>query len=389
MTGSIIVIGGGFAGVYAALAAARTAGDAANVTLLSREPRLVMRPRLFEAEPETLHAELPALLETTGVAFVQGEAETLDLPARAIRLALGQTLPFDRLVVATGSVMRRPAIPGAEAAFSIDTQAEAIAFDRRLATCAGRQGPTIPGPTIIVVGAGFTGVELALNLRDRLIHHAGPAVGERARILLIDQAREVGPELGAGPRPAIEAALAAARVDLRLDAQVSALSADEVRLADGEVIAADAVVLCTGLHAAPFLRHLPGARDALGRIRVDSHLAIPDAPGLFVAGDAAWAATEPGHSTLMSCQHAMPLGKVAGENAARSLLGRELLDYAQPRYVTCLDLGRSGAVLTAGWDRQVQATGEEAKALKRQINTRLIYPPEGSREEILRASIPA
>jgi NADH dehydrogenase len=384
MTGSIIVVGGGFAGVYAALAAARTAGDAANVTLLSREPRLVMRPRLFEADPETLHAELPALLETTGVAFVQGEAEALDLPARAIRLASGRTLPFDRLVVATGSVMRRPAIPGAEAAFSIDTQADAIAFDQRLAACAGR-----PEPTIVVVGAGFTGVELALNLRDRLIRHAGPAAGERARILLIDQAREVGPELGAGPRPAIEAALAAARVDLRLDVQLAALSASEVRLADGEVIAANAVVLCTGLHAAPFLRNLPGARDALGRIRVDSHLGIPDAPGIFVAGDAAWAATEPGHSTLMSCQHAMPLGKVAGENAARSLLGRELLDYAQPRYVTCLDLGRSGAVLTAGWERQVQATGEEAKALKRQINTRLIYPPSGSREEILRASIPA
>jgi NADH dehydrogenase len=343
-----------------------------------------MRPRLFEADPETLHTELDALLTTAGVRFVQGEAESLALQAHEIRLASGQALVFDRLVVATGSVMRRPSLPGAESAFSIDTQADAVALDARLAACAW--GDT---PTIAIVGAGFTGIELALNLRDRLARHAGREAGERAHIILIDQAREVGPELGAGPRPAIEAALAAARVDLRLDTRVSGMTGEEIRLANGAVIAADAVVLCTGLQAAPFLRHLPGARDTLGRIRVDSHLGIADAPGIFLAGDAAWAATEPGHSTLMSCQHAMPLGKVAGENAARSLLGQPLLDYAQPRYSTCLDLGRSGAVLTMGWDRQVQATGEEAKAIKRQINTQLIYLPEGSREALLQASIPA
>jgi len=384
MTGSILVIGGGFAGVYAALAATRTAGDAARVTLVSREPRLVMRPRLFEADPETLHAELPELLDPTGVTFVQGEAESIDLGARAVHLASGETLPFDRLVVATGSVMRRPSLPGAETAFSIDTQAEAVAFDRRLAACARHEAPTI-----VVVGAGFTGVELALNLRDRITRHAGAAAGENAHIVLLDQAREVGPELGAGPRPTIEAALADARVTLRLDVHLAALSDNQVRLADGEVIDAEAVVLCTGLHAAPFLRRLPGARDELGRIRVDAHLAIPVAPEVFVAGDAAWAATEPGHSTLMSCQHAIPLGKVAGENAARRLLRQPLLDYAQPRYVTCLDLGRSGAVFTAGWERRVEMAGEEAKQMKRRINTELIYPPRGSREEILRASIPA
>src|SRR5690606_14927048 len=125
--GSILVVGGGFAGVYAALAAKRAATDA-RVMLVSREPRLVMRPRLFEAAPETLHAELEQLLATAGVQFVQGEAAAVDLADRQLRLADGRILHFDRLVVATGSVMRRPAIPGADQAFSIDTQAEAIAF---------------------------------------------------------------------------------------------------------------------------------------------------------------------------------------------------------------------------------------------------------------------
>ena len=89
---------------------------------------------------------------------------------------------------------------------------------------------------------------------------------------------------------------------------------------------------------------------------------------------------------MFSCQHALRLGKVAGENAARDLLALPLVPYRQTRYVTCLDLGRSGAVLTQGWDRVPQKTGDEAKAVKTQINRVRIYPPKGSRAEILAAS---
>ncbi|HEY9568985.1 MAG TPA: hypothetical protein VIR38_12905, partial [Thalassobaculum sp.] len=79
-----------------------------------------------------------------------------------------------------------------------------------------------------------------------------------------------------------------------------------------------------------------------------------------------------------SCQHALQTGRLAGENAARDLLGLPLQPYAQLRYVTCLDLGRSGAVLTQGWDRAVAQTGAEAKALKQRINREIIYPPTGA-----------
>lgn len=84
---------------------------------------------------------------------------------------------------------------------------------------------------------------------------------------------------------------------------------------------------------------------------------------------------ESGHRTLMSCQHAMPLGRIAGNNAMADLLGVPATAYAQPRYVTCLDLGPWGAVLTHGWQREVKLAGAEAKALKRQINRQWIYPP--------------
>jgi NADH dehydrogenase len=383
MPDKILVIGGGFAGFWAAVAARRVAGSRAEVSLVSREPVLEIRPRLYEARPETLAVALLPLLRKVDVGFVRGDAIGLDAAAKTVTLAAGDRLAYDRLVIATGSRMRRPPVPGAEAAFSVDTQADAIALDRRLAEIVR----DIAAPTIAVVGAGFTGIELALELRDRLTAHGADGAAERLRIVLIDRAETIGPELGPGPRPQIEAALAAAGVELCLGATVQALAADRVSFAGGSVLAADAVVLATGMTAAPFAGEVPGARDALGRVIVDATLRAPAAPEIFVAGDAAAADTGDGHPTLQSCQHAGQLGRVAGENAARDLVGLPPLSYTQLRYVTCLDLGRSGAVISQGWERRVEKTGQEGKAVKRWINTKLIYPPvDGTAEALLASS---
>jgi NADH dehydrogenase len=382
MPDKILVVGGGFAGFWAAVAARRVAGSRAEVTLVSREPVLEIRPRLYEARPETLAVALLPLLRKIDVGFVRGEAVRLEAAAKLVTLTAGDRLTYDRLVVATGSRMHRPPVPGAEAAFSVDTQAEAVAFDRRL----GEIARGVAEPAIAVVGAGFTGIELALELRDRLVVHGADGAAERLRVVLIDRAETVGPELGPGPRPQIEAALAAAGVELRLGAAVRALAADRVSFADDSVLTADAVVLATGMAASPFAAEVPGARDALGRVIVATTLRAPATPEVFVAGDAAAADTGDGHRTLQSCQHAGQLGRVAGENAARDLLGLPLLPYTQLRYVTCLDLGRSGAVISKGWERQVEKTGGEGKAVKRWINTQLIYPPTDGTAEALLAS---
>jgi len=383
MPDEILVIGGGFAGFWAAVAARRVAGDRAAVTLVSREPVLQMRPRLYEARPETLGVDLLPLLGSVGIRFVAGEATGLDVAGRRVAMRSGERLSYGRLVVAAGSRMKRPAVEGADDAYSIDTQEEAVAFDRRLQAVAA----TATAPTVAIVGAGFTGIELALELRDRIAGHGGATLGERARIVLLDRADVVGPELGPGPRAEIETALADARVELKLAATVTGLAANRVTLADGTVIAADAVVLTTGMTAAGFVGHLPGDRDALGRLIVDRTLRASAAAGVFVSGDSAAVDTGDGHLALQSCQHALQTGRFAGENAARDLLGLPLLPYAQLRYVTCLDLGRSGAVLTQGWDRTVAQAGPATKALKLRINREVIYPPTtGSGDALLALS---
>jgi NADH:ubiquinone reductase (H+-translocating) len=379
----VLIIGAGFAGFWAAVAARRVAGAKAKITLVAPEPSLVIRPRLYEARPETLAVPVLPLLSKVDISFVRGEATRLDTAAKTVTLASGEQLTYDRLVVATGSRMRRPPVPGAELAYSVDTQEEAIAFDRRLNEIAR----DVKDSTVAVVGAGFTGLELALELRDRLVAHGGTSAAERLRIVLIDRAETIGPELGPGPRPEIEAALAADRVELRLGAGVRTLSKDRVTFDDGSVVTADAVVLSTGMTASPFAAQVPGERDRLRRVVVDATLKAPAAPEVFVAGDAGAADTGDGHQTLQSCQHAGQLGRVAGENAARDLLGLPLVPYSQSRYLTCLDLGRSGAVITQGWERQVEKTGAEGKAFKRWVNTQLIYPPaHGNADALLAAS---
>jgi NADH:quinone reductase (non-electrogenic) len=223
-------------------------------------------------------------------------------------------------------------------------------------------------------------------LRDRVAGHGTPMIAERMHLDLLDRSRVVGPELGPGPRPAIEAALRAARVTLHLDVTIAALARDRVTLADGSSMLYDAVVLTTGMVAATFAGEIPGAHDELGRVLVDDALRAPAAPDLFVAGDAAAAATtDAGPLALQSCQHALQMGRFAGENAARHVLGMPTRPYWQPRYITCLDLGRSGAVWTEGWERAVKQTGAEAKALKQRINKVVIYPPAGASADRLLA----
>src|SRR3546814_12137034 len=88
-----------------------------------------MRPRLDEARPETLGVDLLPLLAKTGVRFIAGEATGLELGDGAVVLGTGARVGYDRLVVATGSRMRRPPVPGSEETYSIDTQGDAVALE--------------------------------------------------------------------------------------------------------------------------------------------------------------------------------------------------------------------------------------------------------------------
>jgi NADH dehydrogenase len=109
----------------------------------------------------------------------------------------------------------------------------------------------------------------------------------------------------------------------------------------------------------------------------------------FAAGDAAHAIVDDRHNSVMSCQHARPMGRFAGYNVVCDFVGKPMLPLRIDWYTTILDLGPWGAVYTEGWDRRVVATGAAAKRTKQLINCERIYPPRsGNRRQILDAAAP-
>ena len=239
----------------------------------------------------------------------------------------------------------------------------------------------------MIVGGGFTGIELAAEMPARL----GVMLGSKAnvRVVLLERALDICPDLGDVPRPIIKQALDECGVEVKTSAAVTLIDADSVLISTGERIATNTVIWTAGVRANPLAAQIEGEHDAYGRINVDAYLRANSAKSVFVTGDMARAATDDaGNVTLMSCQHALSLGRVAGHNAAAELVGLPTHAYSQPKYVTCLDLGAWGALYTEGWDRQIKMKPYEAKELKRAINRQWIYPPLADREAVFAIANP-
>lgn len=382
MNKTLLVAGSGFAGTWAAIAAARALDRAArtdlDILVVSPAAELHIRPRLYEAGLDGMAPPLGELFRAIGVRHLPAWVRAID-PATGtaeVEEVGGGRRPcaWDRLVLATGSVLFRPPIPGlAEHAFDIDQLDSARALDRHLHALAS-QPPSAARDTVVVAGGGFTGIECASEMPARLRGLFGAQ--RPVRVVLLERAPVVGPELGSGPRALIEESLAANGVEVITGEGAARVDAGGLVTGSGRRIDAATVVWTAGARAEGLAARLPGTHDALGRVEVDACLRAPAAPTVFVAGDVARAvADDAGHVALMSCQHALSLGRVAGYNAAADLLGLPLHAYRQPKYVTCLDLGPWGAIFTEGWDRQVVLREAEAKNLKRDINTLWIYPP--------------
>ncbi|MDA1098387.1 MAG: FAD-dependent oxidoreductase [Proteobacteria bacterium] len=389
----LLIIGGGYAGVWAAMAAAGRARDskaALNICLLSRDAYLTHRPRLYECRPQDMRTPLVQVLEPIGVRLALGEVMAIDAGQRRVQ-AQGEDggammYGYDGLILAAGSVPRPAPWELSNArTWNIDSYHGAVELDRHLKDLLAAPEPAGHEDTVVIIGAGFTGIELAAEMRARLAEHGGVARADRARVILIDAAARVSEDLGPGPRPHILAALQTARVELRLSEKVRRIEGDQVFLDDGSQISAATVIVTTGVQANELAASLGLETDPSGRLLVDANLRVKGVQGIHAAGDMAHALTDASHVALMSCQHAMPMGKFAGYNAASELLNLPPLPYQQPIYRTCLDLGQWGAVFSTGWDRQVEMVKEAAKARKRFINTEVIYPPTNDREAILAA----
>ncbi|WP_313442534.1 FAD-dependent oxidoreductase [Novosphingobium sp.] len=384
---TILVAGSGFAGVWAVLAASRAialAGheDRIDVIMVAPQPKLAIRPRFYEAVLENMEPDVSELLTAVGARFIDGIIETIGAEAHEATVLRNdgrrETIGWNRFVLATGSRVAMPPIPGlAEHAFTVDRLDQAHRLDAHVNAL-----PDLPDTparrTVVVAGGGFTGLEAATELHERL---SAMFAAQSLRVVIVDPAQEIGAEFGAEAGKTVRDALSEIGIEQRPGVLLSAVDADGAQRSDGSRIEAATVVWAAGVRAHPLAAEIPGEHDGAGRVASDRYLRAPAAPEIFVTGDTVKAATDDaGNFNLMTCQHALSLGRVAGYNAAAELVGLPLHPYSQPKYVTCLDLGAWGAMYSEGWDRQVKLTRAEGKKLKQEINRVWIYPPAADRE---------
>jgi NADH dehydrogenase len=390
----ILIIGAGFAGMWSALSAARLLDKHNNtdteVAVLAPQAELRIRPRFYEPNVANMAAPLGELFDAVGVRFIKGSVEEIDVASKqvAYRDASGAlaTLGYERLVLATGSNVWRPNLDGLEHAFDVDQIEEAMRLKQHLNDLS--KLPESPGRnTVVVAGGGFTGIETATEMPARL--RAALGADADVRVIVVDRGSLVGGAMGDGPQQLVAEASAELGVEWRLNSGVAAVDADGVTLSDGQRIEAKTVVWTVGVRASALTAQVPGERDAQGRLHVDRNLKVLGQQDVFATGDVAYAKVDDlGNYALMTCQHAIALGRSAGNNVAASLLGVEPIAYSQVKYVTCLDLGAWGAVFTEGWQREVKFVRDEGKRIKSEINGFWIYPPKADRAEALAAADP-
>ncbi len=386
MRKQILIVGAGFAGMWAALSAARLAEknqqQAVDITVIAPQPELRIRPRFYESDVSSLVAPLQPLFDATGIRFLRGSVSQIHPADKTVTWtdSNGESHAqyWDRLVLASGSHVNRAMVTGAaQHAFDLDQLESATTLENHLIALAQRPQSDARN-TVVVCGGGFTGIEMAMELPTKLRAIFGS--NSKTRVVVVERGPQPGSRYSDALREVIIQASKELGVEWLVNAEVASVDAAGVNLKDGKRIDSQTVIWTVGVQANNLTAQIDAPRDRQGRLHVNAELQVVGYDDIYATGDVAYAATDDkGNHALMTCQHAILLGKFAGNNAAAGLLGVAPLPYRQETYVTCLDLGAWGAVYTEGWDQQVKLTREEAKKVKVSIVSELIYPPKADK----------
>ena len=335
----IVVLGGGFGGVYTAMHLERLLGPSAEITLVSRDNFFLFTPMLHEVAASDIDithlvSPLRALLKHATV-FV-GEVAGIDCQAHRVTVTHGadvhrHELPFDHLVIALGSTTNFYGLPGLETrALTMRTLGDAIHLRNEaiaaLEEADGECEAGVAGPlTFVVVGGGFAGVETVAGLNDFVregLRYYRRLRADQVRTVLIHAGPVILPELGPKLGGYAQKELARVGVEIITNAKVSNCDADGVQLADGRWIPARLVVWTAGTSPHPLLHDLPCALDH-GRIVVDETLAVPGWPGIWALGDCAVVPDRrTGKPYPPTAQHAIRQARTAARNIAAAMRGR-------------------------------------------------------------------
>jgi NADH:ubiquinone reductase (H+-translocating) len=347
----IVIVGGGFVGLFSARRLQRRLRREADLLFVTPRNFMTYQPFLAEAAVGSLeprHVVVPLRRMLPRIEILSARVTRMCHQDHTITIQPSEgpsyDLSYDHLVVAVGGVTRLPPIPGVDrAAIPFKTVEEAIALRNhvlsRLDLAETTHDPQVRrrALTFVVVGGGFTGVEVLGELEDmtrsacRHYRHVRPAdlhwmlVELTGRIL-----HEVGEEVG--QRAAAE--LRRRGIDLRLNVGVESAIGGWIHLSDGTEFAAGTLVWTAGVQPHPVLRNSDLPLDDKGRIQVGTDLHVVATQGVWSAGDSAAVPdlTNPGATTPPTAQHAVRQARHLADNLVAVLRGEPVRPYAH-RYI--------------------------------------------------------
>ncbi len=375
----VVVIGSGFAGFHTAKSLARRTRGAVEIVVVSPTNYFLYLPLLPEVaggilEPRRIAVALSDALPGC-VRHAPGEVDAIDLEAREIGWldpeGVSHRTTYDRLVIAAGSVHKVMPIPGVneyavgfrgvpEAFYlrdhlvrQIDLAAMSDDPDERAARC-----------TFVVVGAGYTGTEVAAQgqLFTRALARSRHLDPDDMRWVLVSRGAVLA-GLDEHLAKTADAVLRRRGVEVHTDETMEEATEEGVLLSSGERIPTRTLLWCVGVRADPLIEDLDIEVDA-GRVVVHETLQVPGHPELFACGDAAAVPDpkRPGEYTPMTAQHAVRQGALAGRNIAASLGHGSVRPYRHRDLGFVVDLGGFQA---AAAPLRIPLTGLPAKVVTR------------------------
>jgi NADH dehydrogenase len=335
----ILILGGGFGGVYTARALEKLCKSRQDVEILlvSRNNFLLMTPLLFEVCSGTLdlrHCSFPisAFLRTTR--FAEGTVQGIDVERRIVHVAAaGESveLPYDQLVLALGAMTNRVMIPGSENAFTFKTLADALLLHSHVIERFERADVESEPDrkrkllTFVIIGGGLVGVELFGELTgfvDGIAPLYKHVNRDLVRFVLLQGADRIMPEIDTKLADYGARVLTKRRgAEIRAKTIVRAIEPGKVHLPE-ETIEAETIILAAGVVPSPIVAALPVEKDRRGHVMVDGTMRCPSHPEVWALGDCASIPAPDGKPYPNLAQHALREAKVLARNIAGVLDGR-------------------------------------------------------------------
>ncbi len=344
---SIVILGGGFGGLHTALRLSQfpwTEATRPNIVLVDQNSQFLFSPLLYELVTDELDAweiapPFSELLANTSIQFKQDTVSAIDVTGQQVTLSSGETLTYDRLVLALGGETPLNIVPGAaEYALPFRTLADAQRLKDRLRLLEASDKDVI---RVAVVGAGPSGVELTCKLADRL--------GDRGRIRLIDRNDLVLKQSTKFNQTAAQKALDQRGVWVDLDTSIEQINETDLVMLykdQKDTIPVDLVLWTVGTAIAQPIQDLPVAHAADGRIRVDTMLQVSEHPMLFALGDLAEGLDANQQVVPTTAQSALQQADNVAWNVWASLSDRPLLPFRYTPLGEMLTLGVDSAALS-------------------------------------------